>query len=324
MKRIIILSSIAALAFIILFIARASLTPLFWGIAFAYVLMPMVKGLEAKGVKRYFALVCVYLIVVMVIFAVFWIGIPFLVSAIKAFQFTLSDYLGGFEMPFNVPGNLESILTQFGTSVFKYIGNAANALVSTISALINIAIGLVLSFYMIVDREKIRESLLRLIPKSWHKFLLNVIRSVDIVVKQFLIGQLGVALVMSALLFAGLAVLKVEHALLLAILGGLFEVIPYFGAFLGAIPAVIIAAIDSPQKAIWTAVLFTAVQQIEGAYISPKILGSYVGLHPIITIMAVIVGGHLFGFAGMILAVPACGIIRSIAGEIVDALEQYD
>ena len=156
----------------------------------------------------------------------------------------------------------------------------------------------------------------------FRSFALKVTKNIDMILKKFLLGQLGVALIMSLLLLAGLVTLGIKNAVLLAFFAGMFDIVPYFGAFLGAFPAIIVAAVESPKKAIWTAILFIAVQQIEGAYISPKILGNYVGLHPIITIMAVIVGGHMFGIGGMLLAVPACGIIKSIGNEVIDMLSE--
>ncbi|MDR0405818.1 MAG: AI-2E family transporter [Clostridiales bacterium] len=323
MKRPALLIAIAIAAAALLFAARESLTPLFFGLAFAYLFSPAVGRLERSGVKRRSALVCVYAIAAALVFAVFWIGIPYLMRGISALQKTLSDYFGN--ISFEFLKSADGIASRFGAEIFGYIGGAATTLASATVAVVNAALGLALSFYMLLDREKILSALAGLvpagrIPAEWRRFFANVLRSVDAVLRRFLLGQLGVAAVMSGLLFAGLAALGVRYALLLAVLAGVLEIIPYFGAFLGAVPAVAAALAQSPRKAVWTAVLFIAVQQLEGAYISPKILGDYVGLHPIVTIMAVIVGGRLFGVAGMLLAVPACGILRSVAGELIEAL----
>ncbi len=320
MKRLVLLCAIASASLIALYFARSALTPLFIGGIFSYLLVYPVRELEKKGVSRLFALSCVYLMVTAVIVAAFWIGVPYLITGLKSLQRTAFDYIGGVNLPFDMPHSLDAVLAQLGDKALGYVGNAAAALTATVGALINIAVGLVISFYLILDRETIRDALLGLIPKGGHRFTANVTKSIGRILNQFLLGQLGVALVVSGLLFAGLTLLRVKNALLLAVFAGVCEIIPYFGAVLGAVPAVMTAAAVSPQKAIWTAILFIAVQQLEGAYISPKILGNYVGLHPIITIMAVIVGGNLFGFAGMLFAVPACGIIKSIAGEIIDTL----
>lgn len=322
MKRKILLSALGIAILVFCYFARAAFAPLLLGGFFAYVILPAVKALESKGAGRRCALLIVYLIVAFVIFAVFSIGIPHLIAAVESLQRTIMDFLKGVRLPVSIPTNWEDIFLQFNDAIFGYVGKAVVTLVSTANLVINIILGLVLSFYIILDREKIRDAMLSVIPRGWREFALNIAARSDKVIKQFARGQLGVALVMSLMLFAGLKALNIGHALLLAVLAGLLEVVPYFGALLGAAPAVIAAAAHSPQKAIWTVALFTAVQQIEGAYISPKILGECIRIHPIIVIMSVIIGGRMFGFAGMIFAVPACGIIRGIGIEIIEALEK--
>lgn len=321
MNRKYLLAAFAVAAAVFLYIARGAVYPLFWGAIFAYALTPAVKKLENAGLGRRPALVVVYLTVILLIILTFSIGTPLFISGASALKKTITDYIAGISLHFPALDNLEGIIMQFHDAIFGYAGSAIMTLFSTLGAAVNVVLGLVLSFYMILDREKIKSSLLALIPKSWRRFVVNVASKTDIVIKQFICGQLGVALAMSVLLFIGLVLLGIRHALLLAAFAGLLEVIPYFGAFLGAAPAVFAAAAVSWQKAIWTTILFIVVQQIEGAYISPKILGDYIGLHPIIVIMAVITGGNLFGLIGMIVAVPACGIIKGIAEEIISALD---
>lgn len=318
MKRIVLLTVLAVLAVVLVITAGESLKPLFLGIGFAYIFTPAVKQLEEKGFSRRLALICVYVFVTVLIFAVFRIGVPYLISGFISLQKTLTEHFT--RTSFAIPQSIDSFITQFGTSVFGYIGNAAATLASTVGIVINIALGLVLSFYMILDSEKIKKAMTGFIPVKGRPFFSFSFKCIDTVLKQFLIGQLGVSLVISVLLYIGLSVLRIKYAMLLALVAGLFEIIPYFGGIMGAVPAVIIALSDSVQKAVWTGVLFFAVQQLEGAYISPKILGNYVGLHPIITIMAVIVGGHLFGFWGMFFAVPVCGIARCIVQEALNVL----
>jgi predicted PurR-regulated permease PerM len=324
MKRKILLSALGLAILVFFYFARAAFAPLFLGAFFAYIILPAVKALENKGVGRYAALLLVYLIVAFIIFSTFSIGIPHLVVAVESLQKTIIEFLGSFKLPVAIPTNLDDLFLQFHDAIFGYVGKAVITLVSTVSMAINIILGLVLSFYIILDREKIKDTMLSIIPRDWREFAINIAIKSDNVIKQFVRGQLGVALVMSSMLFVGLKFLNIKHALLLAVLAGLLEVVPYFGALLGAAPAVIAAAAHSPQKAIWTAVLFTVVQQIEGAYVSPKILGECIRIHPIIVIMSVIIGGHMFGFAGMIFAVPACGIIKCIGIEIIETLEKKE
>ncbi|MCK9478940.1 MAG: AI-2E family transporter [Firmicutes bacterium] len=319
MKRKTLLLAVGLLAVIFFYFARAALAPLFLGVVFAYIISPVISALERKGLGRCFALIVVYIAAAAAIFLIFLLGIPRMTAAVLSLQKTIAEYSSNVEVPFI---DLEGVVAQLQDTILGYAGKLITALVSTLGVIINVIVGLVLSFYIILDKEKIKNSMLLLIPKAWRGFTVNIAVKVDRIIKRYAKGLFGVSLVIGILLFCALMILNVRHAFLLAVFAGVLEVIPYFGGFVGAIPAVITAAAHSTQKAIWTAAIFTVVQQLESVYITPKILGGYIRIHPVIVIMAVIVGGHLFGFAGMLFAVPACGIIKGVGEEIIEALEK--
>ena len=106
--------------------------------------------------------------------------------------------------------------------------------------------------------------------------------------------------------------LKVNFPVILSILNAFFNIVPYFGPIFGAVPAILIALIDSPQQALWTAVWLYMLQQIEGNILSPKITGDSISMHPLIVILLLIIGGEAAGFLGMILAVPLGVIVKVI------------
>ena len=110
--------------------------------------------------------------------------------------------------------------------------------------------------------------------------------------------------------YIGFLILNVKYAVLLSIIVGVTNMIPYFGPFIGAIPAVVITLIYSPVKALWVAIFVLALQQFDGWFLGPKILGTTVGARPLTIIFAILVGGNLGGALGMLLAVP---VYRSIA-----------
>lgn len=112
----------------------------------------------------------------------------------------------------------------------------------------------------------------------------------------------------------------VRFAFILAVLNGILNIIPYFGPIIGGIPAVIIALIDSPVKALWTIIGVFILQQIEGNILSPKITGDSTNMHPIIIIILLLIGEKMGGFLGMVLAVPIGVIIKVIYDDINDYL----
>ncbi len=128
------------------------------------------------------------------------------------------------------------------------------------------------------------------------------------------------ALIVSTMEVIGLFIIKVKYPIILGIVGGIANIIPYFGPIIGAVPAVAVALIQSPVKALWTIIVFTIVQQIDNAFISPKIIEGRLGLHPVTTILAVLAGGEFLGITGMLVAVPIVAILKVIAKRLVEAI----
>jgi len=149
---------------------------------------------------------------------------------------------------------------------------------------------------------------------------LELCSRVNKVVGRFVRGQLIVSVVVGGLVALGLSLLGVRYALFLGVLAGLFDIIPYFGPVLGAIPALVLAFLRDPLTALWTLLMFVAVQQLEGSVLSPKIVGEQVGLHPLTVIFSVLAGGELLGVTGMLLAVPAAATVKVTAGFIGEKL----
>ncbi|MBP9920966.1 MAG: AI-2E family transporter, partial [Proteiniclasticum sp.] len=120
-----------------------------------------------------------------------------------------------------------------------------------------------------------------------------------------------------------LLILGVEYWLILGMLAGIGDLIPYIGPFLGAIPAVFIALTTDPWKAVWVIVAFLIIQQLEGNLISPKIVGHSVGLHPALIIFMLLVGGALWGLVGLLVAVPLAGVIKVLLEAILDWFKKH-
>jgi len=132
------------------------------------------------------------------------------------------------------------------------------------------------------------------------------------VVTGYLRAQALSSLLVGLILTAGLLFLKVDLAILIGVLSGIFNIIPYFGPVLGAFPAVLLAAQVSLWKALYVVLLFLVVNQLESIVIFPRIIGGKVGLHPLGVIFLVLIGGELFGFGGIVFAVPIGAILQVI------------
>ena len=297
------------------------INPLLIGVIMFFVLEPFVDTLEKKcRVKRNIAITVVFLITIVIITGI----VMFIIPSVKE---NLADVLK--QIP-SIKNNFISMKNKIysslsfakGTGIVvaiekklgEYVANAAKPknILNIAKGFVDALTSAVITFYILRDKEKAGNTVLALFPYKWRSFLIEIYNETEKIFRAFLSGQLLIALVIGILEIAGLWIIGVPYPLLLGIIGGISNLIPYFGPFIGAVPAVIAAFIVSPFKALLAAFLFTAVQQIDNNFISPKIIEGKLGVHPVATILALFIGGEFFGLRGMLLAVPVYAIICCI------------
>jgi len=194
--------------------------------------------------------------------------------------------------------------------LFDSLGNLASRLGAFLSSLVYLVTIPVLTFYFMKDEEIIAHFIKEAIPKTSQKWVYSLARQLDLVLSGFIRGQLLVALFVGVSSGLALILLGVEFAILIGILAGITNIIPYLGPIIGGIPAAIIAFLDTPIKALWVIIAFVVIQQAESSVVSPRIVGQRVGLHPTIIILALLIGGSLWGFIGLLIAVPLAAIVK--------------
>jgi len=187
-------------------------------------------------------------------------------------------------------------------------GNNGMALVGIIA---NILLLPVVLFYLLRDWDGFVESIGQLIPRDWHDKSATVAREIDQVLSEFLRGQLSVMLAMSAFYAIGLWLAGLSMALPIGLIAGLLGFVPYLGFALGVVLALVVAALQftSFGQVIPVLMVFGLGQVLEGMILTPKLVGDRIGLHPVIVIFALLAGGQLFGFAGVLLALPVSAAI---------------
>jgi predicted PurR-regulated permease PerM len=181
-------------------------------------------------------------------------------------------------------------------------------------------ISLVISYYLLNDVEILKKTLHSLLPIKYKNDIAIVGREINNIIKGFIQGQIFTSLVVGMLITVGLIITKVKFPFVLGIIGGITNIIPYFGPIIGAIPAVIVASSQSIFTGLKCALVFVIVQQIDNVFISPKITEKKIGLHPITTIFVVLVGGELFGILGMLVAVPIFASLKIITKRIIERI----
>lgn len=198
-------------------------------------------------------------------------------------------------------------------------------------------IGVIAAFYLLANRKLFKRQgtliIRSLLKPRWAELVLEEIAFVDKMFGGFIEGKIVDSLIIGVLCFIGCWVFKFPNALLVSAIVGITNVIPFFGPFLGAIPAILLIMIESPIKALWFALFVFALQQLDGNVIGPKILGDHTGVSSFWVLFSILLFGGLWGLVGMIVAVPLFAVIYDIIRRLVfrglrlrgcaDALDEY-
>jgi predicted PurR-regulated permease PerM len=246
---------------------------------------------------------------------VLWEQMPQLAAKGRALG---AEWLGRYQevIPLDIQQRIQSNLEKLAGTIGQALQDGATRTVSFISSTVGFFLGVLVIpfwlFYILNDEAKVREGVLDLIPDRIEPDLLNILRITDDVFSAYIRGQLLLCLFIGVLATVGLLIVGVEFALLLGLIAGAFEIFPFVGPILGAIPALIVAALQSPVTALWTLVVFILIQQIENLFLAPRIAGQSVKLHPALVMVVLVVGNEALGLWGMLLAVPVTAVIRDV------------
>ena len=328
-RTVLILAVIAALAYVV-YLVPSVLTTAIGGIALALVLSFPVRFFS-HFMPRWLAIVLSLLAVV----SVFVLAIVFLVPVVVE-QFTAlaraapgivgsaEEYLRSFldslenrgllpnddpqQLISRVRENLVDAVRSVGSTV---LGGVLGFVYGTLNVVITLLGVLFIGLYLLVDVRKIKAAYLKAAPHDYRSDARSLWNAFGYCLSRYLGGLALILLIQGAVSAVGLYFIGVPYALVLGAIVSVTAIIPYLGAFLGAIPALLVAlAFEGPTAALLTALLFLGVQQLEGNFLTPKIQGDTLHVHPILVFLGVIVGGGLGGILGVIVAVPALAVLR--------------
>jgi predicted PurR-regulated permease PerM len=309
------------------------LGPFFFSIAMAYLLNPLVSGLEKRRLKRTLAslLVLLFFMLGLTILGIFLV--PQLVSEIgDLINQTVTalpqvrDWLQNTVLPAlsrlpvdlqklqnalleDLPGKLQTVLGTVLRGALNFTATTS----AVLGQLLNVILIPVLTFYFLNDGQQLWEQfVLRLFPEARRAGVQHKMQIADEMMSGFLRGQVTVMTIVGILSGIGMALVGVPYAIFVGLMSGLLNIIPYVGLLISLILTLVVALFTAHPFAtmIKAAIVFAVVQGLEGSVISPKIVGEKVGLHPMIVILSVLVGAQFFGFWGLLLAVPVAAIIN--------------
>lgn len=334
------------------------LQPIIIGFVLAYLLNPIMKFFEKhikklliKYVKtqkkvdkiaRTVATFTSVLLFVCLILALLGLILPQLVKSISGMVSTLpnqaqglADYLAQTFSSKNRIVNYVSQLLINGTDSIQnwvkssvlpqattYVASITSGILNVVGFLVNVVVGLIISIYVLLGKEKFLAQIKKVtyaIFKIEHaNVILRTAKMTNHVFGRYITGQLTDAFIVGCLTYIGLSIMGLPYAILVAVIVGVTNVIPFFGPYIGAIPSFIIIALSNPLQGVYFLVFVLVLQQIDGNIIAPKILGDSTGLSAFWIVFAILVGGGIFGFPGMVLGVPVFAVLYNIISELMN------
>ncbi|MCX7831291.1 MAG: AI-2E family transporter [Actinobacteria bacterium] len=319
---------IIALAIYVLYLAIKSLmpvlTPFIIGLFITYMLRPLYLFFRHRKLPKPLSLLFTYLIFIVLLVLLLVIFIPMLVAQAKEFVqyipkieknlMNLIDRLKEFLSRYNVTSQIEGFIQRgFGDlssralNIFRSVSIAG---ISFISSMLNLILAFIISVYFLKDWKPISETIKAFLKGAFGDSAVEFLTESNRKIALFVRGQIIVAAITGLISGIVLYILGVPLAGFLGVLVAIFDLVPYFGPIFAGSLAVLLALSVSPYMAIWTALTMFLVQQFESMFLSPMIVGKNTEIHPIAILFSFLLGATLFGFIGIIIAVPAAGIIK--------------
>jgi len=281
-------------------------------ITFASALEPMAEFLQQKRIPRAVSVLSVYIIVIAFIVLIGYLIVPPIVSQFDQIKNTdqlaneiqtkLSHITWAQKLDLHViiTKNIQAISKQFTDTsggFFQRTLGFFNGFIEGVSVL-------VISFYLLAEKNGMKNFVYTLLPKAYESRALYLITKIQKKIGMWLLGQLILSVVMFVLSFIALSLLHVPYALVLAMIAGFMELVPYLGPIIAAIPAIFFAFLVSPVLAIVVLVLYILFQKIEAYFLVPKIMQRTIGVSPLVILVAILVGFKVAGVFGILLSIP--------------------
>ena len=322
------------------------LMPFILGFFFACFINPLVKRVHSllnrmkpgKGakIKKAFSVIISYVVVIGVITVLLIYIIPQIKASIGELGNTIQDGYQNMithqkelneKIPFiGLGGGIEYIkefaykkIMSNGSEIIPYVYHVSSSLLTTSY---NVLMGLVISIYIILDMKKLKRSARKVVyalsPKKKEQEVWETMKQCSHIFNGFLIGKMIDSLIIGILCLIAMSILKLPYALLLSLIVCITNMIPYFGPIIGAIPGVMIYLFIDIRYAFIFALMILILQQFDGLYLGPKILGDQTGIKPLWVIFGITVGGAYFGVMGMFLGVPVVAVIMYLLQLFLD------
>ena len=306
------------------------------------------KSSEMNSTKkkwmRFLSVLMTVIIVILFIYGFFSILIPNVISSVKSISFAFPIYVNTlmhfadkyFEANPDIEALFNQLVSTYSVEIDKYLNNTiipqmesllktvSLSLISGLKAMWNLIIGLIISIYVLCSKEifagQSKKIIYAIFSTKTANSLIKDFRFISDTFIGFISGKIVDSIIIGIICFIGTSLLKVRYALLVSVIVGITNIIPFFGPYLGAIPSAILILMINPIKCITFIIFILILQQVDGNVIGPKILGQSTGLSGFWVIFSITIFGGLFGFLGMIIGVPFFAVVYAMTRRIIDRM----
>ncbi len=335
-KRLILVGVVLGGLLAILFAARQVLPPYLFGLALAYVLTPLVNRLArglmrlrlSESLARALAVLVTYLLLIALIAGAIAILIPMFTEQAallwnarfiiwERVNSWIEQLLAQYQLlPAEWQAQADKVLGDLNTRAMAIVQQALQGTVVVITYTVSLLLGILIIpfwvFFVLKDYRLLQQALLDAIPGLIRPDFQNIALIADRILGAYLRGQLLLGIIIGSVTTIGLGIMGVNYALVLGVVAGLFELIPNIGPLLGAIPAVLVALAQRPSLALAVLVFALIIQQLENLFLTPRVVGSSLRLHPAVVMFVLILGSELGGIVGLFLAPLLTALARDV------------
>ncbi|AYX89761.1 AI-2E family transporter [Staphylococcus cohnii] len=318
--------------FIIVF--NTIVAPIIVSIILYYLFNPLVNLMERYNISRLWGVIILFLVIIGVIalainllipvigaqFKSFGNNFPYYVDKVNKFIDSVTKYSLISNFYGQIQDQLDSLAKKLPSMVSDYFNGFGSKVKNFAEALVNVGVVIATTpfvlFFMLKDGHRFKEFSTNLMPPKFRKDFHDLLDKMSLQVGSYIQGQIIVSFCIGILLFIGYSIIGLDYSLILASIAAVTSVVPYIGPTIAISPAIIIALITSPIMLLKLVVVWTAVQFIEGHFISPNIMGKTLKIHPLTIIFILLSAGNLLGVVGVILGIPAYAILKVLVSHL--------
>ena len=335
----------------------SAVTSILYGLAIAYLINPIVRRVEtfllkhlrsrlpkksARGLSRGLGIVTALILLLAIVFVLFYLLIPQLLDSLMMLANNLPVYFSSVErlvtdLLENYP-EAEDLVNSAIDSAYAWLQDflqndlpgliqsfavsLTSSLISLVMVIVNLVVGLVVSIYVLINKDRFlaqaKKMAIAFFPPRIADWLMAITARADHIFGGFIRGKLVDSAIIGVLCYIGMTILGLPYTVLVSVVIGVTNVIPFFGPYIGAIPSTLLILVVDPWQGLYFLIFILVLQQIDGNIIGPRILGDATGLTSFWVVVAITLFGGLFGFAGMILGVPTFALLYSLVADLVN------